>query len=176
MVDNDNSNPTSNVSDDDDLDAESMAVTPEVLSKDRAERFYDRVRTSITRYLSERGGVAGKAGEVLLLVPDFFMLLWRLVNDDRVNGKNKVLLGSGLAYYLFPLDMLPDVIPGTGYLDDVIFAVYMLNKVMGETDASVLREHWSGSEDVLSAIQKVLGTADNLISSDMLSRVKRMVK
>jgi uncharacterized membrane protein YkvA (DUF1232 family) len=164
------------VSEDDDFDAESMAVTPEVLTKDRAERFYDRVRASISRYLDERGGIAGKAGEVLLLVPDFFILLWRLVNDDRVTGKNKVLVGSGLAYYLFPLDMLPDMIPGTGYLDDVILAVYLLNKVLGETDVNVLRDHWSGSEDVLGAIQKVVGAAENLISSDMLGRVKKLVK
>ncbi|HYR28790.1 MAG TPA: hypothetical protein VEU30_10015, partial [Thermoanaerobaculia bacterium] len=78
------------------------------ISKDRAQRFYDKVRENIRNYLEKKGSLAGKSGEYLLLVPDMFMLLWRLINDPRVNAKNKVLLGSGLAYYLFPLDIMPE--------------------------------------------------------------------
>src|SRR5687768_15225981 len=90
---------------------ESMRESTEIagpISKDRAERYYDRVRESIRKYLEKKGSLAGKSGEYLLLVPDMFMLLWRLINDPRVNAKNKVLLGSGLAYYLFPLDIMPE--------------------------------------------------------------------
>jgi uncharacterized membrane protein YkvA (DUF1232 family) len=161
---------------DDDL-AESLAESAVVpVSRERAERFYDRLRTRIHDYL-EKKGRAAKAAEWLLLVPDVFILLWRLINDGRVTGKNKVMLGSGLAYFLFPFDIIPEGFVGpTGFVDDLVLAVYILNRMLGDTDASVLREHWSGSDDVLGVIQRVLGMADNMVGSEMLGRVKRMIK
>lgn len=147
------------------------------ISGDRAERFYDRVRKRIQRYVDSKGAAAGKTAEYLLLVPDVFILLWRLVNDGRVSGKNKVLLGSGLAYYIFPIDLIPEAFVGPiGYLDDLVFAVFILNKILGETDAAVLREHWPGGEDVLAIITKVLGAAESLVGTDMVDRIKKMAK
>ena len=145
------------------------------ISRDRAQRFYDKVRNNIRAFLEKKGSVAGKSGEYLLLVPDMFMLLWRLINDSRVNSKNKVLLGSGLAYYLFPLDIMPEAFLGPmGYIDDLVFGVYLLNRMLVDTDPEVLREHWSGSEDILTSIQNVLHAADNLVGKDLLGKFKGM--
>jgi len=163
----------------DDLD-EAMNDTGEAgrgVTQDHAARFYDRVRTRIQEYVDSKGGMVEKTAEFLLLVPDMFILLWRLANDPRVTGKNKVLLGSGLAYYIFPFDFLPEALVGPmGYLDDLVFAVYVLNKMLTDTDVSILREHWSGDEDVLDAVRRVLTTADQLVGSNVLARIKKMVK
>ena len=171
---------TTNTMDDDDFDLEeSMRDSAEAtgsMSADRAQRFYDRVRARIAEYLENKGSAAGKAGEFLLLVPDMFMLLWRLINDNRVSGKAKVLLGSGIAYYIFPFDFIPEAIVGPmGFMDDLVFGVYMLNRMLGDTDPEVLREHWSGDSDLLETINKVLATADSLVGSNMLSRIKKMM-
>ena len=40
----------------------------------------------------------------------------------------------------------------------------------------ILREHWSGDEDVLDAVRRVLTTADQLVGSNIVARVKKMVK
>jgi uncharacterized membrane protein YkvA (DUF1232 family) len=155
---------------------ESADVTGPV-SRDRADRFYDRMRESIRQYLENKSSVAGKTGEYLLLAPDVFVLLWRLINDSRVNAKNKVMLGSGLAYYLFPLDLIPEGFMGPiGYMDDLVFAVYMLHKILTDTDPQVLREHWSGRDDILDAIRNVLNAAENLVGSDIVNKLKRTVK
>ena len=63
-----------------------------------------------------------------------------------------------------------------GYLDDLVFGVYVLNKVLKDTDPSILRQHWSGSSDVLDSIQKVLNAADSLVGSEFLGRIKKMLK
>jgi len=139
------------------------------LSDDRAQRFYDRLRSRI------QSQVHGKFGDYLLLVPDMFILLWRLANDSRVSGKNKVLLGTGLAYYIFPFDFLPEAFVGpVGYLDDLIFAVYVLNKMLMDTDIEILRSHWSGEEDVLAAIRRVLAAADQLVTNNVLGKLKKI--
>ena|SRR6185503_4994613 len=146
------------------------------VSNDRAQRFYDRIRENIRKFLEKRAHL-DKSAEYLLLAPDVFILLWRLVNDGRVNAKNKVLLGSGLAYFFFPLDIMPEALIGpAGYLDDLVFAVYLLNKILKDTDAEVLRQHWSGSEDVLKIITKVLNAADNLVGKDLFGKIKNVVK
>jgi uncharacterized membrane protein YkvA (DUF1232 family) len=143
----------------------------------RAVRFYDRNRNRIQKFVDRKGSVLGKAADFLLLVPDVFILLWRLLCDSRVSGKNKVLVASAVAYYIFPFDLIPEAIVGPiGYLDDLIFGVYVLNRMMIDTDASILREHWSGSEDVLQTIQRVMAAADQLVSKQVIERIKKLVK
>jgi uncharacterized membrane protein YkvA (DUF1232 family) len=165
--------PTTDVPVDDDLEE----LRSENVTQERAERFYDRVRSRIQRYVERKGVAVEKSAEFLLLVPDVFILLWRLVNDRRVSGKSKVLLGSGIAYYIFPIDLIPEAFVGPiGYLDDLVFAVFILNRILGDTDAELLRAHWPGSDDVLAMIQKVLGAAESLVGTPMVERIKKMAK
>ena len=146
------------------------------VTEERAKRFYDRVRSSIQDYIDKKGGVLGKTAEFLLLVPDVFILLWRLTMDRRVSGKDKVLVGSAIAYFVLPFDLMPEALLGPiGYMDDLIFGVYVLNKILSNTDAAVLREHWSGSEDVLQMIQKVLTAANSLVGDKVVGRIKKML-
>lgn len=144
------------------------------VSKEKVDRFYDRMRESIRKYLDKKGAVAGTAGEYLLLAPDVFVLLWRLVNDSRVNSKNKVMLGTGIAYYLFPLDLIPEAVFGPmGYIDDLVFAAYLLKRMLSDTDAAILREHWSGRGDILDSIRKVLDAADSLVGKDIFGKFRK---
>src|SRR5437763_16019923 len=143
---------------------------------ERGSRFYDRLRNSIRRYVDQKSGVLGKTADYLLLVPDVFILLWRLTTDSRVGSKDKVLLGSAVAYFIFPFDIIPEALVGPmGFLDDLVFGVYVLNKMLSTTDPAVLREHWSGSDDVLETIRKVLTAADSLVGSNMASNIKKML-
>ena len=160
----------------DDIESRVREEAARDVSQDRAKRFYDRIRTSIHEF-TEGKGVVGKTAEYLMLVPDMFMLLWRLTTDSRVAGKDKVLLGSAVAYFILPFDLIPEAIVGPiGYLDDLVFAAYVLNKILNHTDAAILREHWSGSGDVLDTIQRVLNAADTLVTTNVTTRLKKMLK
>ena len=134
------------------------------VTEERAARYYDRLRRSIESYVSRKSHILGKTAEYLLLVPDVFILLWRLVNDPRVGKKDKVLLGSAVVYFISPFDLIPEAIVGPiGYVDDLVFAVYALQKVLNDTNEQIIREHWSGDEDVLAMMQRVLNAADSLL-------------
>ena len=72
---------------------------------------------------------------------------------------------------------MPEALLGPlGYMDDLIFGVYVLNKMLTNTDVAVLREHWSGRQDVLDMIQSVLNAADSLVGDKILGKLKKMVK
>jgi uncharacterized membrane protein YkvA (DUF1232 family) len=162
---------------DEDIERDLRHVEEEGINGERVQRFYDRVRTSIQQYLHNKGSAAEKSAEFLLLAPDVFILLWRLTTDGRVTGKNKMLLGSGIAYFILPFDFIPEAVVGPiGYLDDLVFAVYILNRVLRDTDVAIVREHWPGNQDVLDVIQRVLNAADSLIGSNLLKRLKKIVK
>jgi uncharacterized membrane protein YkvA (DUF1232 family) len=161
----------------DDVERRVSEEAEKPVSEERAQRFYDRVRASIQDYIDKKSGVLGKTAEFLMLVPDVFILLWRLTTDRRVSGKDKVLVGTAIAYFILPFDLMPEALLGPiGYMDDLIFGVYVLNKILTNTDASVLREHWSGSDDVLEMIQKVLNAANSLVGDKIVGRIKKMLK
>ena len=153
----------------------SVATRP--VSEAKMNRFYDKLRRTIESSLRRGDSKPRKWAEYLLIVPDIFMLLVRLVNDARVSGKNKILLGTGIAYFILPIDLMPELILGPiGYLDDLVLAVYILNRILTDTDEELLREHWSGSGDVLETIQRVLRSADGLVTKDLVGRFKKLIK
>jgi uncharacterized membrane protein YkvA (DUF1232 family) len=143
------------------------------ISEAKAARFYDRIRARVAKKLPGEGG---RMQDLLFFAPDVFILLWRLTRDARVTGKDKLLLGSALAYYVFPLDLMPDLLGPVGFMDDLLFGVYVLNRMLADTDEQVLRDHWSGGGDVLDVIRRVLKAADNLVASDVLKTIKKMVR
>ncbi|MBZ0089341.1 MAG: hypothetical protein K8H90_03070, partial [Thermoanaerobaculia bacterium] len=62
--------------------------------------FYDRLRSRMHARVAGRSGgkVRREAAEVLLLVPDIFMLLVRLVIDPETPASTRGVLGGALAY------------------------------------------------------------------------------
>jgi uncharacterized membrane protein YkvA (DUF1232 family) len=71
--------------------------------------------TSLPRYL-----FTGRFLQVLLHLPNFARLYWRLFRDRRVPILPKVLLVLTLIYVVSPLDVIPDFIPVIGEMDDVV--------------------------------------------------------
>lgn len=147
------------------------------VSKKRAMHFYDRVRRKIKKFVEGRGARLGPAAEFLLFVPDVFMLMFRLLRDARVSAANKALVGVGLAYFILPIDILPEAVVGAmGYIDDLILGVFIVNKIVNETEHDVVREHWSGQGDVLVVIRRILESADRLVSPRLIAKIKKIVK
>lgn len=44
----------------------------------------------------------------------------RLSRDERIPKISKALLGAAVLYLLSPIDLIPDVIPVLGHLDDLV--------------------------------------------------------
>ena len=48
------------------------------------------------------------------------LALWLAAHDPRVSWYAKAMAGAVAAYALSPIDLIPDVIPVLGYLDDLL--------------------------------------------------------
>ena len=132
--------------------------------------FYLKLRKKITDFLQKKNT---PYADMLLLAPDLFHLLVKLSLDERVPKKQKAKFVAVIAYFISPLDLLPEFLLGPiGYLDDVALAAYVLNEYVNATDAQVVRELWAGDQDILSSIKNVLAVADKAIGSGLWKKIQ----
>lgn len=102
--------------------------------------------------------LAGRRGDARALagfVPDCVVLVRRLLGDDRVPRRSKWLLAGLIAYLASPIDLVPDVIPVAGQLDDAILAAFVLRRVLRAAGPGLLREHWPGPEASLAVLERL---------------------
>ncbi len=143
--------------------------------------FYDRLREKILQVVDKRSGhLDGKltdgAVRALLLVPDVFILLVRLALDKEVPGSARAMIGGAIAYFILPIDLLPEAFLGpVGYLDDLVLAVAVLAQAFGGDLEPYARKHWSGSEDLRVVIQDVSETAQSLLGQKLYDRLRRLL-
>lgn len=78
---------------------------------------------------------------VMRHLPNFLRLFWRLFKDPRVGLGPKLLIWGLLAYLLLPLDLLPDLVPGLGQIDDLIVTFVGLKIFVSLCPRQVVREH-----------------------------------
>jgi uncharacterized membrane protein YkvA (DUF1232 family) len=88
-------------------------------------------------------------------IPDCVGLVRRLLGDERVPRRRKLLLGVLVAYLAMPFDLVPDFIPVAGQLDDVILVVLVLRAVLRSGGEQLLEEHWRGPPRSLALVRRL---------------------
>lgn len=93
--------------------------------------------------------------EALLVLPNVVKLLFRLVKDRRVPLRRRVALGAVGVYVASPIDLIPDVIPVLGGVDDVLVLAFAVDRLLNSCPEGVVAEHWDGSEDALELVRGI---------------------
>ena len=97
--------------------------------------------------------------ESLRLLPDLLRLLRRVATDRAVPRRARVGLWVLLAHLASPIDLIPDLIPVLGYVDDVIAVAIVLRYVVRRTGIDALQRHWPGTPDGFEAVVRLIGLA-----------------
>lgn len=86
-----------------------------------------------------QGKLAGQREQIGTLRDDVPVLL-RLVRAyargdyRRLPWRSLTMIVGGLLYFVAPLDLIPDVILGTGFLDDAAVVAFVLRSLRGDLD------------------------------------------
>jgi uncharacterized membrane protein YkvA (DUF1232 family) len=88
-------------------------------------------------------------------IPDCLVLISRLLRDERVPRRRKLLLAALLGYLALPFDLVPDFIPVAGQLDDVLVVALVLRRFLRSGGGDLVREHWPGPERSLAIVLRV---------------------
>ncbi len=136
-------------------------------------RFYEKLRDKIR-------DMAGKYHDhpvldYVLLLPDFFMLLLRLLKDKDVPVKDKTFILALVGYVILPVDFIPDFIPVVGLMDDLLIVVYGLNAIIKDVGPEILNRHWSGKSSLLNTITNIIDKSNLLMKSKVFSKIKKWI-
>jgi uncharacterized membrane protein YkvA (DUF1232 family) len=140
--------------------------------KDTYEDFYQSLRTRVTAWLANKGE-GFRYAHLLLVAPDLFHLLCRLALDKRVPTAEKAKLAGAIAYFVSPLDVIPEVLLGpVGFLDDIAVAAFALNSVINAGQGEIAKELWAGDGDVLELVQRIVSAADEMLGAGVWRKLR----
>ena len=101
----------------------------------------------------------GRMRSFLMFLPNMVMLLGRLMCDSRVPTAEKALFAAAIVYVISPIDLIPDVFPFIGQVDDVYVVALTLIRLINRTNEDVVRENWRGGGDIVSMIDSIASIA-----------------
>lgn len=108
---------------------------------------------------------------LLLFIPNMLLLCARLLTDSRVPAPERALVAGAIVYAIVPLDLIPDMLPFVGQIDDVYLIAITLLRLMERTDPKVVREHWGGGGDVV----ELVGAAAVLAAKFLPKPIRRVL-
>jgi uncharacterized membrane protein YkvA (DUF1232 family) len=98
-----------------------------------------------------------EARAAVRLLPDLAVLVRRLLADGRVPRRAKVALWLTLAYLVSPLDLVPDVIPVAGQLDDALLVGLAVRYALRRCETDLLGELWPSPPASLAPLARIVG-------------------
>jgi uncharacterized membrane protein YkvA (DUF1232 family) len=94
-------------------------------------------------------------------IPDCLILVSRLARDPTISRPRRAVLFLVLGYLAFPIDLVPDFLPGIGQLDDAVLLGLALRLVVHGGGTDLVREAWPGPEASLTIVLRAAGLETN---------------
>ena len=108
---------------------------------------------------------------LLRALPALAVTIARLMRDPTVPKTAKLALAAAVVYLASPLDLLPDVVPLLGWVDDVMVGALVLDGVLGFVDRRLVLRYWPGSVRSLDALARVARTLTAWVPPRVKSRL-----
>lgn len=99
------------------------------------------------------GVAAGRPARLTVIerLLEYVRLVGRLMTDARVSVFDRIVVLLAVAYVVSPLDLIPDVLPVIGQIDDVMILVAAVTRLFEHAGSEVVLSHWRGSPEELNA-------------------------
>jgi uncharacterized membrane protein YkvA (DUF1232 family) len=78
----------------------------------------------------------------------------RLVRDPVLPPRLKVMIAAAIVYLLSPIDLIPDLVPFVGYVDDVLVGAVVVDGILSHLDRALVLRYWPGSPASLDAVAR----------------------
>jgi uncharacterized membrane protein YkvA (DUF1232 family) len=112
---------------------------------------------------TQKRALKGRMGNFLMFLPNMAKLLGRLLKDTRVPTAEKALFLGAIVYFVMPVDLIPDIFPFIGQVDDIYLIALTLLRLINRSDERIVREHWSGGGDIVGLANSIAGIAPALL-------------
>ncbi len=114
--------------------------------------------------LSEKlGKVAKKVGSVILYP---VLLLYNLYKSPNATSKDKLMIVAPLAYFILPVDLVPDAIVGLGFADDGVALMAALKSLSSLMTPELFEQTKAMHRNLIGEIEaKVADKIENEITN-----------
>ncbi len=102
---------------------------------------------------------AGAAREMAGILPNCIGTARRLLRHPAVPRRAKVAVALAVIWCLSPIDLVPELLPVIGPLDDVVVVALALRYAARQVPRAVIEQAWAGERATLA---RLLGPADGL--------------
>jgi uncharacterized membrane protein YkvA (DUF1232 family) len=139
--------------------------------------FYQKIRNQIQEWIQKKSNKNSRFAEFILLAPDLFHLLCKLMLDKEVPAGKKAKLAMAIIYFISPMDLIPEAVFGpVGYLDDVALAALVLNDLINEVDPMIITRNWAGDRDVLNVVKTIIANSDKIVGRGLWRKLVKKIK
>lgn len=144
--------------------------------------FYIRLRKRIDKQVKNkynRASPINNAINLLLVLPDLFHFSIKLLFDPKVKTEKKGALLGAIIYVISPIDLIPDVLPVFGLLDDLVVLTLGLNSLLDAKDDEYLKvainKYWAGEMSVFELTHHIIDVLNHTVEF-LPRRVMKIVK
>ncbi len=135
-------------------------------SKVGVRGFYDLLKDELEDYNDE-------FKEYIRLAPELFRLFTTLFSDPDIPQNSKRLIAAVIAYFVAPMDAIPEESTGSwGYLDDVFLCAWALKKLEKDVGYDVLVKNWRGEGDLKEVVEEIYEKAGSWLKGMEESIIK----
>lgn len=150
--------------------------------EERYMDFYLRLRENIDRQLKDsynKDSPINKAINLLALLPDLLHLNIKLLFDGEVKANKKGAIVATILYVISPIDLIPDIIPAFGWLDDLIVVTIGLNALLDDSKDNYIKKasekYWAGDLPVYETLKHIVAIVDSAVEF-LPRRLMKIVK
>ena len=144
--------------------------------------FYIRLRKKIDKQIKDKynsNTPLHRIINLLLVLPDLFHLNTKLLFDPNVKTEKKGAILGAILYVISPIDLIPDVLPVFGLLDDLIVVTLGLNSLLDDKDDDYIKvainKYWAGEMSVFEVTHHIIDVLNHTVEF-LPRRVMKIVK
>ena len=143
---------------------------------------YDEINKVVDGYTKGRSYIESKLpskvkkfSNYILMIPDITALLIRLLKDNRVSTKTKLIISAAISYIAFPIDIIPDNIPFIGRIDDIGIIYFTISKIIDSVPCNVIVENWQGKNDMIVMLKTLVEYSINFTGAKNLDKIYNFI-
>jgi uncharacterized membrane protein YkvA (DUF1232 family) len=126
--------------------------------------------------MAKKGKMKSLMREAIMFVPNLVRLMLALLRDRRVSSSDKAILAGTILYVIAPIDILPDIIPFIGQIDDSYLVALALLRLLNRADRTVVMDHWGGERDIKELVSGIARVAEYFLPKRLKNALRGRIE
>lgn len=132
--------------------------------EEKFKDFYDTLINNLESY-------NGEYASFIDYGPNLFRLLCNLLDQD-INQELRLKICGAIAYYVVPVDVIPEQIYGPyGYIDDIFMSVYALKEVAKVYGYDFIQEVWGNDTNIKEVMDDCYEKSKEVLEKDDMEAI-----